>query len=192
MHGFLLIDYENMRGMRLPALPAEYQVLIFVGRSQHTIPFDLTNDAQQFGKRLKWIKIAGDGPNNLDFHLTYYLGTLSAEHKTAEFLILSKDKGFDQVLEHAVGLGVRCRRIESLSKIANTQQSEDDAHFQKALKVLTGIGKKARPRKQKTLIALVASVFQNKEPTTEIERIVNLFFSRNLITDANNALTYNF
>lgn len=34
--------------------------------------------------------------------------------------------------------------------------------------------------------------FQKKEPAAEVERIVELFFSRKLIVEANKALTYNF
>jgi len=47
------------------------------------------------------------------------------------------------------------------------------------------------PRKRKTLEAQISSFFQ-KEPENEIQRIVNVFFEQNLITETDNALTYNF
>lgn len=191
-HPILLIDFENVRNVSLASLPTDCHVLIFVGRSQHSIPFEVTRDAQQLGNRLEWIKIEGDGHNNLDFHLTFYLGQLSAKHRDAEFLILSRDKGFDAVLKHAAGLGLNCKRIESLTQARPADQKVEDPHFEKTFKVLSHLAKNSRPRKRKTLTAQVASVFQKKEPAAEVERIVNLFFSQKLVSEANNALTYNF
>jgi hypothetical protein len=192
MTTFLLIDFENVRDVALAPLPADYRVLIFVGRTQNNIPFDVTRDAQQLGNRLEWIKIEGDRRNNLDFHLAFYLGQLSAKHHEAEFLVLSKDKGFDAVIRHAVGIGIKCSRIESLSGISSAKAVSDDPHFEKAFTVLARIDKKSRPRKRKTLLTQVGSTFHKKEPSGEIKRIVNLLFAKKLITEANNALTYNF
>jgi hypothetical protein len=189
---FLLIDFENVRVVPLASLPAEYHILIFVGRSQNSIPFEITREAQQLGSRLEWIKIEGDGRNNLDFHLAYYLGLLAAKHGKAEFLVLSRDKGFDPVIRHAVGTGLHCSRIESLGKIVDAPPSLNDPHFEKAFKVLSGTAKNSRPRKQKTLTALVASLFQNKQPAEEIQRIVEVLFTKKLISEANNTLAYNF
>jgi PIN domain len=191
-HVILLIDFENVRDMSLASLPPDYRVLIFVGRSQNSIPFDVTREAQQLGNRLEWIKIEGDGRNNLDFHLAFHLGQLSAKHRDAEFLVLSKDKGFDPVIRHAAGTGLRCSRVESVAHLVSPEVQVDDPHFEKALKILSGIEKKSRPRKRKTLEAQVASFFQKKEPAAEIQRIVNVLFAKKLITEAGNALTYNF
>lgn len=188
---FLLIDFENIREVALSAIPSEYRVLIFVGRSQNNIPFTIASEAQKLGERLQWVKIEGDGRNNLDFHLAFYLGRLSTKHAESQFLVLSKDKGFDPVIRHAVSLGVQCSRIETLAGVATATPAIGDPHFEKAFKVLSGTEKKARPRKRKTLEAQIASFFQ-KEPPSEIQRILSVFFNRNLITETDNALTYNF
>lgn len=98
-------------------LPTEWCVLIFVGKLQHGIPFEITRDAQQLGNRLEWIKIEGDGRNNLDFHLAFHLGRLSNVNSGAEFLVLSKDKGFDPLIKHVVSRGLKCERIETLDQV---------------------------------------------------------------------------
>jgi hypothetical protein len=190
---FLLIDFENVSDVPLASLAAEYRVFIFVGRSQNSIPFNLTRDAQQLGTRLEWIKIEGDGRNNLDFHLAYYLGVLTTEHKDAEFLILSRDKGFDPVIRHVVGRGSRRTRIETLSQMATViVPKTDDPYFEKAFKVVAGIDKKSRPRKRKTLLAHLASISHKKRTDVEVQRIVDVFFAKNLISESDNALTYHF
>jgi len=191
-HTILLIDFENVRNVEVASIPSDWRVFIFVGRSQHSIPFEITRDAQQLGDRLRWIKIEGDGRNNLDFHLALYLGRLSEKHHDAEFLILSKDKGFDPLIKHVIGQGVGCKRIELLPHVPTAGKSDADPHFDKAFKVLSGIAKNSRPRKHKTLVAQVASSFQKKEPAEEIERIVDLLFKKKLVSEANKTLTYNF
>lgn len=95
---FLLVDFENVRDVKLSRLPDGWRVKIFIGRTQNSIPFPIASEAQQLGGRLKWIKIEGDGRNNLDFHIAFHLGLLAERHPDSEFVILSRDKGFDSLL----------------------------------------------------------------------------------------------
>jgi hypothetical protein len=191
MKSILLIDFENVRNIALGSVPADWHVLIFVGKSQHSIPFEITKDAQQFGDRLQWIKIEGDGRNNLDFHLAFHLGRVSEICPAVEFLVLSKDKGFDPLIRHVVGRGLNCARIERVDRVPRLADG-GDPNFDKAFKLLSGIAKNGRPRKRKTLIAQVASFFQKKESVEEITRIVDLLVTKNLVTEVGNTLTYHF
>jgi hypothetical protein len=162
---------------------------------QKSISLELTKDAQRLGPRLDWIEIEGDGRNNLDFHIAFYLGRLSSQHRDVEFVVLSKDKGFDALLKHAAAKGWKCRRIESLAELATAARlaaPAGETDFEKALKNLSGIEKKARPRKRKTQESQIASFFQKKLPTAEVQKIVETLFSRNLVSETNNALSYNF
>ena len=192
MQTIVLIDLENIQNAPLASIGADVRVFIFVGRTQNSIPFEVTRDAHQLGNRLEWIKIEGDGRNNLDFHLAFHLGRLSNGNPNAEFLVLSKDKGFDPLIKHLVGKNIRCERIEAMTQAGETKTSGADVHFEKAFKNLTHIGKNARPRKRKTLVTQVASFFQKKESPEEVERIVECFFSKGLVSEANGALTYHF
>lgn len=190
-HSSLLIDFENVRDIALGSLPTDSRVLIFVGKSQHSIPFEITRDAQQLGERLQWIKIEGDGRNNLDFHLAFHLGRLSNASPSVEFLVLSKDKGFDPLIKHVVAMGVKCVRIERIDQVPIMTGSADP-HFDKTFKLLSGIAKNARPRRRRTLIAQVASFFQKKESAEEIVRIVDLLAAKKLVTEVGTTLSYHF
>ena len=48
--------------------------MIFYGITQKKLPEELVVQAQPLGTRLKWIKISGQGPNALGFHIAFYLG----------------------------------------------------------------------------------------------------------------------
>jgi hypothetical protein len=91
----LLIDLENVQKVDLSLVPGEARVLVFYGVTQKKLPEELVVQAQPFGARLKWIKISGQGPNALDFHIAFYLGQELAHRPTSECTIFSRDMGFD-------------------------------------------------------------------------------------------------
>jgi PIN domain len=95
-------------------VPEDVQVLVFYGLRQKSLPEELVVQAQPLGTRLQWIKIAGQGPNALDFHIAYYLGNTLTERPQAHCAVLSKDKGFDPLIRHLHALGHTCRQVAAL------------------------------------------------------------------------------
>ena len=66
--------------------------------------------AQAFGLAIEWIRIEGNGPNALDFHIACHLGEGLARTPQAEFVIVSRDTGFDPLLRHLKARGLHWRR----------------------------------------------------------------------------------
>jgi hypothetical protein len=113
---YVFIDYENVHNFNLDKIQMEnVHVFILVGNYQTRLPYELVSQTQKFGSRLNWIKITGDGKNNLDFHLCYLLGqyNLMAD-KNVDFYVVSKDKGFDCVVKFINHNGRSCFRIENI------------------------------------------------------------------------------
>src|SRR5687768_18503685 len=96
----LFVDLENVQKLDLSKIPANVRVMVFYGVTQKKLPEELVVQAQPFGNRLSWIKIAGQGPNALDFHIAYYLGRELTERPTAHCAVLSRDTGFDPLIRH--------------------------------------------------------------------------------------------
>jgi hypothetical protein len=69
---------------------------------------------QEFGERGKYIVLEAHGPNALDFHIAYYLGVLVAADASGFFHIISKDKGFDPLIQHLKGKGISAARSGSI------------------------------------------------------------------------------
>ena len=188
---FLLVDFENVRDVALSGLPEGYCVKIFIGRSQNSIPFNLVSEAQSLGQRVEWVKIEGDSKNNLDFHLSFYLGKLAAEHPTAAFIVVSGDKGFDPLIKHASKAGMQiCRAATALTR--SGVQEANEAQFARVRTVLAKTNKKSLPRKKKGLSAQVASLFQKKLSSTEVQAIVDQLLARQLVSENGNSLVYRF
>lgn len=93
---FVLIDLENVQPNTLAAVDrAQLNVIVFAGAAQQKIPDELAAALQRMGERAQYIKIAGNGPNALDFHIAFYIGVLAHSNPGASFLIVSKDAGRD-------------------------------------------------------------------------------------------------
>ena len=114
----LLIDYENIQNLNLSSVQEkDIYIKIFVGQNQTKIPIALVQSTQVMGQRVEWISIEGAGKNALDFHIAFYLGKLSKDVGGEAFVIFSKDKGFDYLIEYVNKNNVNCQRIEDLKEL---------------------------------------------------------------------------
>src|SRR5688572_6940241 len=148
----LLIDLENVQKFELSKLPSDVRVLVYYGATQKKLPDELVVQTQPLGTRLTWIRISGNGPNALDFHIAFYLGQELTHRPTSECIVLSKDTGFDPLIRHLAGQGRRCRRVNSVksafARAENPSESNKD-HFGRLISLLSK--EKARPTKRKGL-----------------------------------------
>jgi hypothetical protein len=107
----VLVDWENVQPGEadLRALVREVtDVWLFHGPTQK----DVGARHSSFGDRATPVKIARAGKNALDFHLSFYMGYIAARHPDARFVVISNDKGYRPMLEHAMELGFAARHLE--------------------------------------------------------------------------------
>ena len=62
-------------------------------------------------ERVTLVPRSGQGPNALDFHLSFYLGYVAAKHPDAELVVVANDGGYDPMLAHARMLKFSTRRL---------------------------------------------------------------------------------
>jgi hypothetical protein len=110
---YVLIDYENVQVKSLSLLDGDhFRVKVFLGPKNVKLPVELVMAVQQFGPRAEYIILESSGSNALDFHIAYYLGVISATDPTAYFHIISKDTGFDPLLQHLRSKNIfSCRSV---------------------------------------------------------------------------------
>ena len=98
---YILIDYENVRVTSLALLTGEhFQVWVFLGPNNTRLEVPFVLAIQEFRERAVLITMKARGANALDFHIAYYLGLLAKGDPTGFFHIISKDTGFDPLIEH--------------------------------------------------------------------------------------------
>jgi hypothetical protein len=184
----LLVDLENIQKIDLAAVPADARVRVFYGVTQKKIPTELVVQAQPLGTRLEWIKISGQGKNALDFHIAFYLGQELTASPASDYVILSRDTGFDPLVRHLHGRGYTCRRVTSLKEAYPVlQPTADGDPFARLLMLLRK--EKARPTKPKGLSGKVRSWFPK---LTEEQRLAlfDRLFREAKVRLADKILTY--
>ena len=192
MSKVLMVDYENVQGISLaPVASTDWKVCIFTGITQSKIPITLVASAQALGDRLSWIRIDGNGPNALDFHIAYYLGSGIAKNPHDEYYILSKDKGFDPLVKHIAKGKTICKRIISIGEIASARRTkEPDAIYGKVVTNLRKIEKGRRPRNKKTLRQHVSSLIGRADSEEKLDRTIEQLFASKLVVEENGKLIY--
>jgi hypothetical protein len=194
MKRIILIDFENTQQIDFDLVDTtDTGIMIFVGRSQSRIPFDLVEKAQTLGERLRWLKISGDGKNNLDFHIAFELGRLCAgADRGAELIVLSRDNGYDSLIDYIKSTGVQARRIANLAEVPGGQQRlPSSPHTAAIVANLRKIGVPQRPRSRGTLRKHIESLLRDKATEEDLDLVVEEMFIAGLIAQSGSRLKYN-
>ena len=172
---YVLIDFESVQVKSLALLDgAHFRVRLFLGPNHTKVPSDLVLAMHDFGERAKYVKLDTPGPNALDFHIAYYLGSLAAADPEGFFHIISKDTGFDPLIQHLKKNKIFAARSESIedmpcfrpplaaatagSESASTQRAQSGNGLDGLLKLAVDDlikRKAAKPRKVTTLRSTV-------------------------------------
>ena len=118
MKNIILIDYENLQVKNLDDVYClDADVYVFRGPTQNKLPAELIESAQKFGSRITWIKTSRQGHNALDFHIAYYVGRMAEIDPKVFFHIVSKDDGFDALIDFMKERTLFIDRVESIEEI---------------------------------------------------------------------------
>ena len=190
---YVLIDYENVQPDAMAVLNEEhFKVIVFVGANQAKVSFDVASALQQMGERAEYIKISGNGPNALDFHIAYYLGSLATKEPDAYLHIVSKDRGFDPLINHLKTKKIFACRSEDVADIPIVKASNSNSPSEKTAAIVADLKRRgtAKPRTVKTLTSTISSMFQKQLPEQELESLLNALREQGLITITGTKVSY--
>lgn len=189
----VLIDFESIQPDSLSALMEDhFHVYLFVGANQARLPFELASAVQKLGTRAQYIKITGNGPNALDFHIAFYIGKLAAEDAGAFFHIISRDKGFDPLIAHLKTRKIFAGRWESIGDIpivknANRKSASEIAEiFVAKLRE----PKVTRPRTEKTLARALKAHFRDALEEEAIPHVIKAIQATGFLSITAGKITY--
>ena len=190
---YVLIDHENVHLEALAGLDAEhFKVLLFVGASQNKLAYELAAAVQKMGSRAEYVKISGNGSNALDFHIAFYIGQLVAQEPTAYFHIISKDTGFDPLIQHLRGKKISVARSSSIADIPLLKASNAKSASEK-IDVIVGNLKQrgsSKPRTIKTLSSTISSLFQKQLADEELTSLLAELQGKGWILTTENKVSY--
>ena len=172
---YVLIDNENVQPEAISVLDAEYfKVMVFVGASQTKLSFEAVAVLQRMGSKAEYVKISGNGPNALDFHIAFYIGQIAAHDPTAYFHVISKDTGFDPLIQHLKAKRIFATRSRDVSEIPLLKVANTRPPSEKFAVVVANLQQRgaSKPRTVKTLLGTISSLFQKQLPDQELAALL--------------------
>lgn len=119
----LLIDFENVQPQNLDKLPPDdTHIWLFLGVVHKMLPVSLVKSLLRFGERAHLVHLQKTGKNALDFYLSYYLGQITAADPNAQIGILSRDGGYDILVEHIL----ESQHAQSIVRLANIDEVQHE------------------------------------------------------------------
>ena len=108
----VLIDLENIQPSDLGSLAGQdLRVYLFLGQTQTRLPLGLVQALQPLGSAVSFVHGKTGGRNSMDTVMAFYLGRMSVQLPDAHFTVMSKDTGFDAIVNYMKEAGVQCRRV---------------------------------------------------------------------------------
>jgi hypothetical protein len=187
---YILIDLENVQPHSLNLLDGEqYRLFIFVGANQAKLSFEIVDSVQRLGARAEYIKISGNGPNALDFHIAYYIGKLAAKEPEAYFHIVSKDTGFDPLIAHLRCQKILAERAVSIPDLACLKAELPGQRLERIVQRLEQF-KTNKPRTVSTLSNTVAAIFQKQLNDGEVHTLLQGLTQTGYLSIEDNKIIY--
>ncbi|MDD6214614.1 MAG: PIN domain-containing protein [Firmicutes bacterium] len=113
-----LIDYENVHTNGLLGLDNKTKndtIIIFYSSSSNTLSFSLHRQLSAAEAKIEYIEVTSGGKNALDFQLSSYLGYLIAQNPQNEYVIITKDNGYNVIKDFWKKRGIHLSIAYNLS-----------------------------------------------------------------------------
>ena len=190
---YVLIDYESVQPEDLSALKQDhFRVIVFVGARQTKIPFETAAALQQMGSNAEYVKISGTGPNALDFHIAFYIGQFAEKDPEAYFYIVSKDAGFDPLLNHLSTRKLRALRVKTVREIPVLKAGNPRSTADRIAVIVDDLHKRgaAKPRTVTTLTGTIGALFLKQLSPDEIGALLAALQARGYVSVVGNKVSY--
>lgn len=190
---YVLIDFENVQPKNLELLKGHgFKVIVFVGSKQEKVSFDLACSLQSLGADAEYVKIEGNGPNALDFHIAFYIGNIAAKDPDCYFHIISKDTGFDPLIKHLKTKRIYSQREKDISEIPLLKISNSKSMAERIDAIVEFLKARgpAKPRAVKTLSNSINSLFMKKLEEEELTRIMDELIQQKIVITNGSKVSY--
>lgn len=170
---YVLIDFENVQRFNMGLLyNYSCKVFLFVGANQSKMPFDLVSAVQKLGEHAKYVKIEGSGRNALDFHIAFYLGRLAESDPEGNFYVVSKDTGFDPLMQYLKSSHISAQRITDLNAVVKKSIPEITAMDERMQTIIKSLRAQPKPRNAKTLHNVINTLFMKQLDEKKLAELI--------------------
>ncbi len=180
----IFVDYENVHEIDLDLIGNKpVTVVIILGEKHKKVAWEMVQQILKYPGQVQVIEAGRSGRNALDFVLAYQLGVEATMHPSHSFHIVSRDTGFDRLVDFINKQHLKAQRHESFEAalVFPGKKAVPQADRVRIITERLTRKKKARPAKKKTLMSQINAEFGKALPAPEIEQIVQELVTNRVI-----------
>ena len=187
----IFVDYENVQDISDLGKIESYDFKVLVGKNQNKIPIEIVMKIQKFGTLVEWIQVSGQGKNALDFFIAYFLGKYIELKKYEEYVVISKDGGYEPLIKYLFDLGIKASVITNVKQlIQGNKNNIPIEEFNDLVENIIKIPMNKRPKKRNSLIAHLETSFKNKKSKEKIIELVEEMFAKKYLIEIDGIIKY--
>ncbi len=209
----VFVDYENVQTLDLSVIGTKgVTFTLLLGPQKKKLEVELVEQLILHAASVEFVRLTSSGRDALDFTLAYYVGRAVASDPGGYFHIVSKDTGYDPLVEHLRSRHIRARRHVDFSQlnfsgvpkpviaaaelavrsvpVPRSKVSEVNGPLARVREHLCAHGTN-RPKRRKTLIRHLSALLGKHPPAMGIESLIDeLIAADDIRIDAKGAVTY--
>jgi hypothetical protein len=114
----VFVDLENVHQIDASVFGSKaVSFTLLLGARQTKLDAGLVEELMEHAASVQLIRLASSGKNALDFALAYYVGRAVSANPAAFIHIVSKDAGFDPLVEHLRSRHIHAHRHDSFATL---------------------------------------------------------------------------
>ena len=154
----VFVDFENVHQIDLSVIGSKAICLtLLLGARQTKLDVELVEKLMEHASSVHLVRLTSSGKNALDFALAYYLGRAVMTDPTAQFYIVSKDTGFDPLIEHLRTRHIHAERHDDFTALVGARPAKPSPAPPEDLpaRALGHLRRNTtnRPKRKKTLVS---------------------------------------
>lgn len=170
-----LVDYENVSDAGLVGvdqLTGFDAVIIFYGSKVKTIAYESLISITSSKAAIEHLKAEKTAKNYLDFQLTTYLGYKLGNESYEEVFVISKDSGFDAVVDFWSNKGINIKRqVAIVEPVKEDSSPTEDKPTRPKRTYTRRTGSNTKTRKPTTRTNVSTKPRTKKAPTKQVSAI---------------------
>ena len=192
----VFVDFENVHEVDPAVIGAKMVSLtLLLGARQTRLDAALVEKLMEHAATVQLIRLTSSGENALDFALAYYVGRAVMADPIGWFHIVSKDTGFDPLIEHLLSRHIHARRHDDFTTLNFSGPAKPPSAPLEDLmaRVLEHLGKHVnnRPKRKKTLVSHLRAFLGNAVTEADVLDLVEkLCRAERLSIGDKDAVTY--
>lgn len=153
----VFVDFENVHKLDLSVIGKSASFTLLVGARQTRLDAALVEKLMEHAATVQLVRLTSSGNNALDLTVAYYVGRAVMTDPTGCFHIMSKDTGFDPLIEHLRSRNIQARRHDDFTTLTPLAPAKAPSAPPEDLfaRVVEHLGKHVnnRPKRKKTLVS---------------------------------------